>query len=387
MVAATTVSAIAAERMLSEPTWSGLPMAAGILGTAAGSQLLGRQLERFELRWVLASQYTVALLGGAMAVLAVLRGEIVLLGLGLAILGLGNGATQGIRYLAADLFPPARSPQVLSWVVWISGLGAALGPSLLAPSAGVARHLGLPEEAGPYLAVMAAFAACAVAYGGLLPKGVFAAPADTRWLADNEPRDDRLAASRWPPAARLALLAMVVGHVVMVFVMTMTPIHLAHRGHSFGAIGMVISAHLAGMFLFAPVAGWLSTRLGPGRVVLGGSLLLAFACLLAALNSASSSPDGPLAGASMSLPLFLLGLGWNFGFVGGSTLLNSRLPEQQRIRGRARADAAIWTAAAASSLLSSVLFARIGFAQLSWLGSLLALFLAVTLVWKRRSLV
>lgn len=391
MAAAVTISAIAAERMLGSPTWSGLPMASSILGTALGSQLAGRLLERFPLRWVLAGQYGTALLGGLLAVFAVVSGQIVLLALGLAILGLGHGATQYVRYLAADLFPPARRALILSWVVWMAGLGAVFGPALLVPTGSAASSMGFPEVAGPYFAAVLAFTLAAAAYAVLLPRDLFADP-DAMSPPDADAPQGAPRSTAWPNSARLALVAMVTGHVVMVFVMTMTPIHLTHHGQGLSAVGLVLSAHMAGMFLCAPVVGWLCSRFGAGKILVSGSLLLAIACLLAALSAGAISVDSAVGRGDlgdhipMSLPLFLLGLGWNFGLVGGSTLLSNSLPPSLRIRGRGFADACVWTAAACSSLLSSLLFARIGFAQLSWVGVALALGLCGTLLVRRRDL-
>lgn len=387
MVAAVTISAVAAERMLGTASWSGLPMASSILGTAIGSQVVGRGLEHFSLRQVLASQYALSLLGGGLAAVAVVQGRFALLVVGLVALGLGNGATQYLRYLAGDLFSPERRAQVLSWVVWMSGVGAVIGPSLLAPSGRWATLLGQPEEAGPYLAAMVAFSLCALAFATLPPRGRHADIYPNAG-ADNHRDGPRKGGAyshalgqvaTWPRAAKLALVAMVVSHVVMVFVMTMTPIHLTHHGHNLGAVGVVISAHMAGMFLFAPIAGWLCNKVSAPAVLFAGSMILAFACLLAGLGGASLGDTGLSGHMPMPVPLFLLGLGWNFGFVSGSTVLTNNLPDRLKIRGRAFADACVWTAAAISSLASSLLFSRIGFAQLSWVGCALAVALAVLL--------
>ena len=82
----------------------------------------------------------------------------------------------------------------------------------------------------------------------------------------------------------------------------------------------------------------------------------------------------------MAIPLFLLGLGWNFGFVGGSARLSAALSPEQQVRGRARADSAIWIGAALASSTSSLVFSQVGFARLAWTGFALSLALGFLLL-------
>ena len=176
--------------------------------------------------------------------------------------------------------------------------------------------------------------------------------------------------------ARVATVAMVLGHVVMVWVMTMTPIHLSGTGHGLRVVGLVISAHVAGMYLLAPLVGSLVDRFGASPVMRTAAVLLAAACALAA---AAATPGSSMT-LPMAVPLFLLGLGWNFGFVGGSARLSVALAPEERVRGRARADTAIWIGAALASSTSSLVFAQIGFARLAWAGFALSLALGILLL-------
>ena len=378
MIAAVTISAIAAESLLGSPTWSGLPVACSILGTACGARLLATLIERLGTGRALAAQYLSAVPGAAIAILALAQRNVLLLAAGLFALGLGNGASQYVRYLAADALPPERRARALSWVVFVGSIGAVAGPALLAPSERLRGQAALPEYAGPYLTAGVAFVAVALLYA-LLHRAD--QPHDVTRSAPVDPASGNN--RRWPTTARIALTAMIVGHVVMVFVMTMTPVHLSGHGHPLGHVGFVISSHIAGMFLFAPLVGVVTDRFGPRRVLLGGATTLALACVLAAL--AAEGPDQRLH-LPMAVPLFLLGLGWNLGFVAGSSMLSSALPEAQRLRGRAFADACVWVAAATASLSSSVLFGAIGFERLSWLGTAASLSLLTLLVVNHRSL-
>ena len=372
MISAVTIAAIATERMLEDATWSGVPVALSVLGTAAGSQLIAWRLPRVGPRGALAAQYVLAAAGAALAAAAVPLRSPVLLCAGLFVVGLGNGATQFTRYLAADTAPAAWRGRALSWVVWMGSVGAVVGPNLLAPTGRFAERLGLAEEAGPFLFSALAFACVALGYRLVHPAAgheVEGAPDPGADMATSSPLD-----------ARVATLAMVLGHVVMVWIMTMTPIHLSHEGHGLEIVGLVISAHVAGMYLLAPLVGALVDRLGPSPVMRGGALLLATASALAAVASGATGFGGFALSLPMSIPLFLLGLGWNFGFVGGSARLSRALPRAQQVRGRARADTAIWIGAALASSTSSLVFTQIGFTRLAWAGFGLSVILAALLL-------
>ena len=120
---------------------------------------------------------------------------------------------------------------------------------------------------------------------------------------------------------------MVVAHAVMVGVMVMTPVHMGHAGGDEGTtlriIGLVISVHVAGMYLFSPVIGWLADRAGRrATVALGGGLLLAAAAL------AGTAPPG--AAVQLGAGLLLLGLGWSCGLIAGSTLVTESVAAELR---------------------------------------------------------
>src|SRR5206468_1969760 len=118
--------------------------------------------------------------------------------------------------------------------------------------------------------------------------------------------------------ARLGVCAMAIGHVVMIGVMAMTPVHIRSAGHdaahTLRIVGLILSSHIAGMFAFAPVFGWLTDRVGRRRIVGLGLVLLLAACAVA--GTAGQQP------ARLATALTLLGLGWSATMVAGSTLLS-----------------------------------------------------------------
>ena len=146
----------------------------------------------------------------------------------------------------------------------------------------------------------------------------------------------------------------------MVLIMTMTPLHMTEHGHDLGAVGIVLSAHTLGMFAFSPLSGKLTEQVGTVPTIFLGTAVLAISSVMAA----AAPPDG---GVVLLLALFLLGLGWNFGYVAGSTMLSDNLELHERTRIQGTADALIWSTAAAASLGSGLIMAAVGY---TWLGIL-----------------
>src|SRR5688500_14181028 len=163
------------------------------------------------------------------------------------------------------------------------------------------------------------------------------------------------------PTVSLAHVTLVSSQVVMVLIMTMTPLHLTEHGHPLGTVGIVLFAHTFGMFALSPISGRLTDRFGSPRVIAAGIATLAAAALLAGLAPA----DG---GLLLTLALFMLGYGWNLGFVAGSALLTHGLALGERTRIQGLADGLIWGTAAVASLASGVVVAAASYTALGFLG-------------------
>ncbi|HEV2781172.1 MAG TPA: MFS transporter, partial [Actinophytocola sp.] len=168
------------------------------------------------------------------------------------------------------------------------------------------------------------------------------------------------------PAVRLSIVAMAAAHVAMVSVMLMTPVQLERHGHGLGVVGLILSAHMIGMFALAPLSGRIADRLGGRATVVAGVAVLLAAAALAALLPTSHRVGLPVA-------LFLLGYGWNLAFVGGSSVLSRDLPEQTRTQLQGVVDAIIWGSSAVASLTAGPLFGFGGYPLLAVLAGLIAL--------------
>ncbi|MFI7059829.1 MFS transporter [Kribbella sp. NPDC050124] len=341
MVAASAVSTILISDQLS-PGLAGLPNTAGVLGTAAGALAVGKWTVRRGRAQALRTGYGVGVAGGALTVLTAVGAHVALLFVGMFLLGAGNAASLLSRYAAADAVPAARRASAMSTVVWASTAGAAGGPFLMAPSQAFARGLGLPAVAGPFLLALAAVF-CALVASTYIPRvrAVVVVP------------DDSVAPRRTQVV--LAAAVMVVGHLVMVALMTAVPVHTHHHGAGLGTLGMMLSAHTLGMFALSPLTGWCIDRFGTRPVVVAGLSLLLVAGVLIAQPGPAFTPA-----------LFLLGYAWNLCYLGGSALLVSAELES-------KVESSIWTVSALATAASPWLFTLGGFTVLSTFSCVLAI--------------
>ena len=358
-IAAVTVATIVAKDLLGSQTWAGLPGATVVLGAALGAVLLSALMARRGRRIGLVTGYSVGVIGALLATAAVITRSFPLLLVGTVLIGFGNTSNQLSRYTAADMVPPERRASAIGLVVWAATIGSVVGPWLVPIASGMASDAGLPPLAGPYLVpVVFVGLAALLSFVMLRPDPYDLADESTRADPDAEPaviRPVREILRR--PAVAAAIVALVVGQFVMVLIMTMTPLHMTEHGHDLGAVGMVLSGHTLGMFAFSPLSGWLSDRYGRVPTIFLGSAVLAIASIMAAL----APQDG---GFVLFLALFLLGLGWSFGFVAGSAMLSENLEIHERTRIQGAADALIWSSAAAAALGSGLIMASAGYTAL-----------------------
>ena len=373
-IAAVTAGTLVAADMAGTASAGGLPTTTTTLGTAAAASLLSLLMVRFGRRPGMLVGIATGAIGGAVALLAILAGSIPFFLLGSALTGFANGAGQLGRYIAADLAVPERRAATIGTVVWGATIGAVAGPNLVAPAGAVATELGLPALAGAYLLTMGFLGlALLMAYVLLRPEPYRLAHPSAMRVHPEGTANASVAALLRQPSVLVALVTLVAGQVVMVLIMTMTPLHLTDHGHGLETVGLVLSAHTFGMFALSPISGRLTDRFGSPRVIGAGLTTLAVAALLAAL----APPDG---GFLLTLALFLLGYGWNLGFVAGSAMLTAGLVLAERTRVQGVADALIWTTAALASLSSGVVVAGASFTFLGLLGLALLVIPAALLV-------
>lgn len=378
-IAAVTVATIVARDITGDATWSGAPGATVVLGAALGAIVLSQVMVRRGRRAGLATGYGVGVVGAFVATAAVIAVSLPLLLVGTLLIGFGNASNQLSRYVAADLYPPDRRASALGTVVWGATVGAVIGPNLAAPAATFAASFGLPDLAGAYL-VPVAFVGMAAALTFVMLRPDPYALADTSSRHDHPDAERNIPGSLRSVLARpnvpVAIVALVTVQVVMVLIMTMTPLHMTEHGHDLAAVGVVISGHTFGMFGLSPISGRLADRFGSVPVILAGLAVTGASAVLAAV----APPDG---GILLFIALFLLGYGWNLGYVAGSALLTQDLSLAERTRLQGLTDALIWSSAAAASLGSGVVVAAASYATLGLMGAALVIVPAWLVVSRR----
>jgi MFS family permease len=354
---------------------SGLAQSAAVVGAALFAVPATALVHRLGRRPSLAACYVTAACGALVIVTAALHRSLPLLFLGTFLLGGSTAATYQARYAAVDLAPPTLRGRQLSLIVWATTIGAVIGPSLAAPAGTRLGRHGIPTLAGPFVVSALLFAVAALLLLTLLrpdPAVVARAEANPAALGTTLVRGAgmgdalRLVASL--PAARQGVATMAVGHVVMVGVMTMTPVHIRGAGHdarhTLDIVGLVLSAHVAGMFALAPVFGWLTDRIGRRAVIALGIGLLLAACAVA--GTAGQDPTRLAAG------LLVLGLGWSATLVAGSTLLSDAVPGERRASAQGLADLVMGLAGASAGALSGVIVGTWGYPALTLLAAIAA---------------
>jgi MFS family permease len=342
---------------------AGLPQTMLVIGAALSALGLSEMTRRYGRGVSLSLGALTAAAGCIVVVLGGLAMTLTWILVGSLLFGAGNTAVMLGRYAAADLARESDRARAMASVLVATTVGAVAGPNLLAPAGALAAALDVPVLVGPYLVAVAGFVAAAIVLA--MGLGITA--------TDRTPPEPGSTVSR--PLARkgvagLAILG--VANLVMVAVMTMAPVHLHHHGASLGLIGLVVSAHIAGMFVPSPISGWLTERLGALRVARLSGVTLAVACGLAAV---AASP------VVLALALVLVGVGWNLGLVSGSVLLTAHVPEVLRPRREGWGEVSMGAAAASGGAASGVLATNSGYPALAAATGALAVLFALLVGW------
>ncbi len=347
------------------PTAAGLSGSAAVIGAALLAIPATRLMRTGGRRPGLVFAYGAGVIGSFLVVAAVWLQFVPLLFLGTFLFGGASAANLQSRYAAVDLADSDRRARHLSLVVWATTLGAVVGPNMAPFADRVTMPWGAPEYAGPYLFSAAAFGAGALAlFLFLRPDPLLTARAATEVSDVSEKTPSwrsAFAAIRESVGARLGVAAVAVGHVVMVGVMSMTPVHIGGYVHEHGdllrVVGLVISIHITGMYALSPVIGWATDRFGRRTVILTGVVLLALACALS-----GTAGDHTV---QLSVAMGLLGIGWGCTMVAGSTLLSESVPVVQRAGVQGLSDVIMGVSAATAGALAGLVVDLFGFATLS----------------------
>jgi MFS family permease len=367
LIAMATVNSIAGASLSGRAELAGLPSAVYLAGSAFSAWLWGLLMERYGRRFGLLAGVLVGSLGAAIAGYALIRSSFTIFLIGLLLLGSAQAAVQLGRFVSAEVHPPLQRGQAISNVVLGGTAGSVFGPLLAGPAGAWMNQAGLNELAGPYAAALGLFLLAALVVFIYLrpePRQIAAEVNRLYSLADHDTQTARSSQEILrSPGPLTAIIIMVFAQLVMVMLMVITGLHMKGHQHVLTDISLVISSHTFGMYAFSLISGRLADNWGRAPVILIGAITLVLACALAPL-----SPEVlPLA-----VSLFLLGLGWNFCFIGGSSLLADQLTPGERSRIQGINDLLIGLASALGSLGSGVIFAVLGYGTTGVLGAVTA---------------
>lgn len=347
-----TVAAILARDISGEEALSGIPLAFAVGAGAIAAAPLASWMARAGRRPGLAAGHLIAAAGAAVVVFAAGLESFVLLCLGMAAFGIGNTSNLLARFAATDLAEPRRRARAISTVLLATAAGAVAGPNFASSTEPLAEALGVLESAGPFAVAVLAYGVAALILLVLLrpdPLLLARRDADTEWAPTARWGAALRDLPNWPRLALVGVTAMASSNVAMVAVMTMTPLHMEDAGQSLSVVGLVISLHVAGMYLPSPISGWLADRYGRLPVLAGGGVALVAAGAMAAVAGGDQT-------LLLALALTALGLGWNLGLIGGSALVTDAVAQERRAQTQGAADLVMGLTGVSGSLIAGPLF-------------------------------
>ena len=376
-IAIFTLLSIVAVELSGRDSAAGLPSTTSTLSQSLMALPFGILMGRYGRRIGLTLSYGAAWIGVLLGLVAIIQGWFLLLLVSSAMLGVGRAGSDQGRFAAGDMFQKQDRARMIGRVVFAGTIGAIVGPLLVNVGTFFANALSVDVDTGPYLIGIVFYGiATSIAFLLLRPEPMRLA----REIAGEEKKArvdyvETRARSVMQllrlPRVQLAVLSMLVSQMVMVTLMVITPLHMSHHNHDNGAVSLVIMAHTLGMFGLSSLTGRLIDRYGRVSMMIAGAITLILAALVSPLST--SLPV-------LMLGLFLLGLGWNFGYIAGSSLLGDALEGEERSRMQGANDMLVAGAAAIGSLSSGPLFSSGGYSAVTGMGLVLTLLFA-WLIW------
>lgn len=381
LAAGITVGALIAQDMLGTESLAGVPIALFTLGSAGAAMLVGRISQRYGRRLGLAMGFIVGGIGAIGVIFATITGSVVLLFISLLIYGSGTATNLQARYAGTDLATAKQRATAVSLAMVATTFGAVAGPNLVDVMGSFAVFIGVPALAGPFiLAAVAYILAGLVPFIFLRPDPLLISQAMEAQRKENRSQSsvvDEGNVSR--RGVMLGATVMVISHIVMVAVMTMTPVHMGNHQFTMQQIGMVIGLHIAAMYLPSPITGILSDKFGRMTMAVASGITLLAAGFIAAFAPGDSF-------VLITLALMLLGLGWNFGLISGTALIVDSTSLSTRAKTQGSVDVFVALAGAGGGALSGIIVALSSFAALAIISGIVSLFLVPAVMWARKEI-
>jgi MFS family permease len=356
---------------------AGVPPTMMMLGRAIAAYPVGWLMDRTGRRLGLSLGYLFAAAGSVLSVLSISMWEsFPWLCASVLLIGMGRGVSEQARFIAAEVYHPVKRAGVIGFIVFAGTIGAVGGPLLVSPSTWLAAYFGLHPHSGPYLVSVTLTALAFMLIVCLLypdPMKVGRALAQDLNGVEEKNTGRKLWQIFIDRTVRLGVAAMIIGQFVMTLIMVITPLHMSHHAHEATAISWVIMAHTLGMYGLSSLTSRLSDRFGQVKIVVAGALILSISTVLTPISNEVSM---------LAFSLFLLGLGWNFCFIAGSTLFFSGLLPVERGRAQGAGEMMVALAAGAGSLGTGAVFAEAGIVVVSAMGLAFSLVLIVAATWR-----
>ncbi|MBE3649861.1 MFS transporter [Paenibacillus polymyxa] len=378
LAAGVTVGALLAQDMLGTDKFTGIPTALFTLGSAVAALLVGRFSQRFGRRMGLGLGFIAGGVGAVGVVVAALMNSITLLLISLLVYGSGTATNLQARYAGTDLANSKQRATAASMAMVFTTIGAVAGPNLVNVTGEFALSIGVPSLAGPFLLAAVAYTLAGIILLLLLhPDPLLVAKAVANQTAPGSQSNSDLEATRdGRKGITLGALIMIITQIVMVAIMTMTPVHMKHHGHGLGEVGLVIGFHIGAMYLPSLVTGILVDKIGRIAMAMASAVTLLLAGVVAALAPTDSM-------VMLIVALSLLGIGWNFGLISGTALIVDSTTTSNQAKVQGSVDVLIALAGASGGALSGMIVANSSYSILSYAGGILALALLPIMLWMR----
>lgn len=362
-VAAFTVVPILAAQLADSERMTGVPMTIAFLARSISAFPFGWIMDRLGRRVGLTAGYLASLTAAVTSFLSVAVHSFAGFCIASFFAGMARSSSEQARFIGAEIYPESERARIIGRIVSAGTISAIGGAMMVAPAGIWIAQYGYPPMSGPF-AVGAVLSLAAILLTVFLvrPDPLDLArrikPSSSAEINDSTARPVRVILRN--VHVRYGIAAMVIGQFVMTLLMVITPLHMSHHDHGTWLISWVIMAHAIGMFGVSGITGRLIMRWGQHNVIKWGMIILVVSCVIA--------PVSPRF-VPLVIALFLLGLGWNFCFIAGSSLLSNALAPLERGRVQGVNEMYIALAASSASLVTGFLFEQGGMLLLAVIGT------------------
>ena len=377
LAAGITVGALIAKDILGTDAYSGVPSALFTLGSAGAAMMVGMLSQKYGRRIGLAIGFALGGIGAIGVVIATLFSNIWLLLFALLVYGSGTATNLQARYAGTDLAKSHQKGKSISIAMVMTTFGAVVGPNISDLMGDVAQSLTLPSLSGPFILAAIAYILAGVVLFITLKPDPYLVAKHIQAVGTNKQEIDETLNNK--NGVVFGGFIMVLTQIVMLAIMTMTPVHMQHHGHTLNAIGIVIGLHIGFMYLPSLITGVLVDKLGAKFMSIASALTLLLAGFVSALSPTNSV-------FWIAVGLSLLGIGWNFGLISGTTIIVQSTSLDIRAKVQGKIDVFIALSGAAGGALSGVVMAQSNYMTLAIVGGLLSLLIIPFLRFNRKTI-